>query len=81
VIAAIFPIPELKMNAAFLISHISSNQGLTQEQIAQRADAQPDHIAAWSRGEDCPPEKHEVLRKIAGPTYRDPKDESDSTGE
>jgi transcriptional regulator with XRE-family HTH domain len=70
------------MNAAFLISHISRNQGLTQEQIAQRAGAQPDHIAAWSRGEDCPPEKHEVLRKMAGPAYRDPaKDESDSTGE
>lgn len=69
------------MNAAFLISHISRNQGLTQQQIALRAGAQSDHIAAWSRGEDCPPEKHAVLRKMAGPTYSDSVDESASTGE
>lgn len=68
------------MNAAFLISHISTNQGLTQEQIARRADVEPHHIAAWSRGEDCPPDKHDVLRKIAGPTYRDAVEgESDRT--
>ncbi len=59
------------MNAAFLISHISQNQGLSQEQIAQRADAEPAHVAAWSRGENCPPEKHALLRKMAGPKYRD----------
>ncbi len=59
------------MNAAFLISHISQNQGLSQEQIAQRADAEPAHVAAWSRGENCPPEKHALLRKMAEPSYRD----------
>ncbi|HEY8310411.1 MAG TPA: hypothetical protein VIG47_07640 [Gemmatimonadaceae bacterium] len=59
------------MNAAFLISHLSQNQGLSHEQIAQRADAEPSHVAAWSRGEDCPPEKHALLRKMAGPKYRD----------
>ncbi len=57
------------MNAAFLINHIMNSQGLTQEQIATRAEAQPEHVAAWRRGEECPPEKHEALRQIAGPAF------------
>ncbi len=63
------------MNAAFLVSRIGAQQGLTQSQIAERVDAHPDHVAAWGRGEDCPADKHELLRRMAD--ERDgPPDES-----
>jgi DNA-binding transcriptional regulator YiaG len=62
------------MNAALLISRVGSQHGLSQSQIAERVGAHPDHIAAWSRGEDCPPDKHELLQRLAEskPEARDP---------
>ena len=54
------------MNAALLISHLNTNQGLTHAQIAQRTHAHTDDVAAWARGEDCPPERREQLRQMAG---------------
>ena len=53
------------MNAAFLVSRVGSQQGLTQTQIAERVGALPDHVAAWSRGEDCPADKHRLLQQLA----------------
>lgn len=52
------------MNAAFLVSRIGNQQGLTQTQIAERVGAHPDHVAAWSRGEDCPADKHRLLQQL-----------------
>lgn len=53
------------MNAALLISRLGAQHGLTQPEIARRIGAHPDHVRAWSNGEECPPEKHELLRKMA----------------
>ncbi len=52
------------MNAAILVSRIGNQQGLTQTQIAERVGAHPDHVAAWSRGEDCPADKHRLLLQL-----------------
>lgn len=52
------------MNAAVLISRLGAQQGMTQSEIARRVGAHPDHVKAWSDGEDCPPDKHELLKKI-----------------
>lgn len=53
------------MNAAILVSRLGAQQGLTQTQIAERVGAHPDHVAAWSRGEDCPVDKHRLLTQLA----------------
>ncbi len=53
------------MNAAVLISRLGAQHGMTQSEIARRVDAHPDHVRAWSNGEECPPDKHELLRKMA----------------
>ncbi len=42
------------MNAAFLVSRIGAQQGLTQSQIAERVGAHSDHVAAWSRARIAP---------------------------
>ena len=62
------------MNAALLISRVGGQHGLSQSQIAKRIGARPDHVAAWSRGEECPPDMHELLRRLAEsePAPRDP---------
>jgi len=60
------------MNAAFLVSRVGSQQGLTQTQIAERVGAHPDHVAAWSRGEDCPADKHRLLQQLAESKHPEP---------
>ncbi len=62
------------MNAALLVSRIGVQHGLTQTQIAERVGAHPDHVAAWSRGEDCPADKHRLLQQLTaqkGPSAED----------
>ncbi len=53
------------MNASLLISRLGAQRGMTQPEIARRVGAHPDHVKAWSSGEECPPDKHELLRKLA----------------